>query len=98
MESVQIPVAEEVSVWERAGYYDQSSVIRDMIQSHLLQIVTIIVMEPLSGVDADSLRNRKVDFLKAIRRWTPKKAVKNVVSALYKGYLSESSVIDYSTT
>jgi glucose-6-phosphate 1-dehydrogenase len=98
VESVQITVAEEVSVGERAGYYDQSGVIRDMIQNHLLQILTMIAMEPPSGVDADSLRNRKVDVLKAIRRWTPEEAVKNSVSAQYEGYLDEPNITPNSTT
>jgi glucose-6-phosphate 1-dehydrogenase len=98
VESVQITVAEEVSVGERAGYYDQSGVIRDMIQNHLLQILTMIAMEPPSGVDADSLRNRKVDVLKSIRRWTPEEAVKNAVSAQYEGYLSEPNITPDSTT
>jgi glucose-6-phosphate 1-dehydrogenase len=76
VESVQITFAEEVSVGERPGYYDQSGVIRDMIQNLLLQILTMIAMEPPSGVGVDSLCNRKVDVLNAIRRWTPEEAVK----------------------
>ena len=98
VDNVQITVAEEVSVGERAGYYDQSGVIRDMIQNHLLQILTMIAMEPPSGVDADSLRNRKVDVLKAIRRWTPEEATKNAVAAQYDGYLNEPNITTGSTT
>ena len=98
VENVQITVAEEVSVGERAGYYDGSGVIRDMVQNHLLQILTMIAMEPPSGVDADSLRNRKVDVLKAIRPWTPEEAAKNTVSAQYEGYLNEPNITPGSTT
>ena len=75
VDNVQITVAEEVDVGDRAGYYDQSGVLRDMIQNHLLQLLTMVAMEPPSAVDADALRNRKVDVLKAIRRWTDRKSV-----------------------
>ena len=74
VDNVQITVAESVKVGDRAAYYDQSGVVRDMVQNHLLQLLTIVAMEPPSTMDADSLRNRKVDVLKAIRRWAPKEA------------------------
>ena len=92
VDNVQITVAEELSVGDRAGYYDTSGVVRDMVQNHLLQILTIIAMEPPSGADSDSLRDRKVDVLKAIRRWTPEEAVANAVAAQYDGYLNEPDV------
>ncbi|MCH7706599.1 MAG: glucose-6-phosphate dehydrogenase [Chloroflexi bacterium] len=98
VDSVQITVAEDVAVGDRAGYYDQSGVIRDMVQNHLLQLLTIVAMEPPSNMDADSLRNRKVDLLKAIRRWSPEEAAVNAVSGQYRGYLNENGVAPDSTT
>ena len=98
VDNVQITVAEELSVGDRAGYYDTSGVVRDMVQNHLLQILTIIAMEPPSGADSDSLRDRKVDVLKAIRRWTPEEAVANAVAAQYDGYLNEPDVPSGSRT
>ena len=98
VDNVQITVAEELSVGDRAGYYDTSGVVRDMVQNHLLQILTIIAMEPPSGADSDSLRDRKVDVLKAIRRWSPEEAVANAVAAQYDGYLNEPDVPSGSRT
>ena len=98
VDNVQITVAESVDVGDRAGYYDQSGVVRDMVQNHLLQLVTMVAMEPPSAMDAESLRNKKVDVLKAIRRWTPEEAVNHAVRGQYRGYLSEKGVPAESTT
>ena len=51
----------------RAGYYDQSGALRDMIQNHLLQVLCVIAMEPPSSFDAESVRLEKLKVLKAIR-------------------------------
>ena len=98
VDNVQITVAEKVDVEERAGYYDQSGVLRDMIQNHMLQVLTMVAMEPPSAVDADSLRNRKVDVLKAIRRWTPEEVRQHTVLGQYRQYLDEKGVAPQSTT
>jgi glucose-6-phosphate 1-dehydrogenase len=96
--NVQITVAEEVSVGDRAGYYDQSGVVRDMVQNHLLQLLTMVAMEPPISMDADSLRNKKVEVLQAIRRWTPDEALDNTVLGQYRGYLDEKDVAPGSVT
>ena len=98
VDNVQITVAESVAVGDRAAYYDQSGVVRDMVQNHLLQLLTIVAMEPPSTMDADSLRNRKVDVLKAIRRWAPEEATGQAVRGQYRGYLSERGVSPESVT
>ena len=98
VENVQITVAESVDVGDRAGYYDQSGVVRDMVQNHLLQLLTMVALEPPSAMDAESLRNKKVDVLKAIRRWTPEEAGNHAVRGQYRGYLSEKGVPAESTT
>ena len=69
-----------------------------MNRNYLLQILTMIAMEPPSSVGADSLRNRKVDTLKAIHRWTPEEEVQIVVSAQYKNYLCEPNITSNITT
>ena len=98
VENVQITAAESVSVGDRGGYYDQSGVVRDMVQNHLLQLLTMVAMEPPSAMDADSLRNNKVEVLKAIRRWTPEEAALSTVTGQYKGYLDERGVASDSST
>ncbi|MEC7784508.1 MULTISPECIES: glucose-6-phosphate dehydrogenase [Leeuwenhoekiella] len=67
---VEITNAETVGVEKRGGYYDKSGALRDMFQSHLLQIVSLIVMEPPISADADEIHNEKVKALKSIRRMT----------------------------
>ena len=80
--NVQVTVAETVDVGTRAGYYDRSGVMRDMVQNHLLQLLSLIAMEPPSAFDADALRNEKVKVLQAAR------AVKleDTVRGQYDGY------------
>lgn len=67
IDSVQITVAEEVGVEHRAGYYENSGALRDMIQNHLLQVFCYVAMECPVSFDADEIRNKKVDALRAIR-------------------------------
>jgi len=68
---VQITVAETVGVGHRGGYYDHAGALRDMVQNHLLQILCLIAMEPPVSFDANEVRNRKVDVLRAIRPILP---------------------------
>ena len=98
VDNVQITVAEQVVVGDRGGYYDQSGVVRDMLQNHLLQILTMVAMEPPSAMDAESLRNKKVEVLRAIRRYAPAEAVQHAVRGQYRGYLDEKGVPADSTT
>jgi glucose-6-phosphate 1-dehydrogenase len=67
IDHVQITVAERVGVEHRGDYYDHAGALRDMIQNHLLQILCLIAMEPPVAFDADEIRDRKVDVLRAIR-------------------------------
>ena len=92
--NVQVTVAETVDIGTRAGYYDNSGVMRDMVQNHLLQLLSLIAMEPPSAFDADALRNEKVKVLQAAR------AVKleNTVRAQYDGYRSAVGVAADSAT
>ena len=98
VDNIQITVAEQVDVEDRAGYYDRSGVVRDMVQNHLLQLLTMVAMEPPSATSAESLRTQKVEVLRAIRRWTPDQAVMHAVAGQYSGYLEGSGVASGSTT
>ncbi len=92
--NVQVTVAETVDVGTRAGYYDGSGVMRDMVQNHLLQLLSLIAMEPPSAFDADALRNEKVKVLQAAR------AVKleDTVRGQYDGYRRADGVAPDSST
>jgi glucose-6-phosphate 1-dehydrogenase len=64
---IQITVAESIGVEHRAGYYDQAGVLRDIVQSHLLQLLALVAMEPPNSSAAKALRDEKVKALEAIR-------------------------------
>ena len=67
IDHVQITHSESLGTEGRAGYYDGSGALRDMIQSHLLQLLTLVAMEPPANLDAESLRDEKVKVLRSIR-------------------------------
>ena len=92
--NVQVTVAETVDVGTRAGYYDKSGVMRDMVQNHLLQLLSLIAMEPPSAFDGNALRNEKVKVLQAAR------AIRlgDTVRAQYDGYRQADGVPPDSAT
>ena len=92
IDNIQITVAESVSIAERAPYYDRAGVLRDMFQSHLLQLLAVVAMEPPSTFEADTLRNEKVKVLKAVRRISAHDASTLAVQGQYDGYLDEPGV------
>jgi glucose-6-phosphate 1-dehydrogenase len=67
IESVQITVAEDGGVGSRAGYYEQSGCLRDMLQNHTMQLLALTAMEPPVSLDAEAVRDEKVKVLKAIQ-------------------------------
>ncbi|MBW7998136.1 MAG: glucose-6-phosphate dehydrogenase (NADP(+)), partial [Candidatus Glassbacteria bacterium] len=67
IDHVQITVAESVGVEHRAGYYEQSGQLRDMFQNHIMQMLSLVAMEPPSSFDADRVRDEKVKLLRTIR-------------------------------
>jgi glucose-6-phosphate 1-dehydrogenase len=94
VDHVQITVAETIDVGHRAGYYDQSGVARDMFQNHLLQLLSLVAMEPPASFDADAVRNEKAKVLQSVR---PIVAA-DTVHAQYEGYLDSEGVRADSTT
>ncbi|OWK46747.1 glucose-6-phosphate dehydrogenase [Fimbriiglobus ruber] len=92
IDHVQITVAEEVPVGKRAAYYDTSGVLRDMFQSHILQVMTLVAMESPARYTADALRNEKMKVLDAISIQTPDRARGSVVVGQYEGYHQEPGV------
>jgi len=71
VDHVQITVAEEVGVEQRGAYYEESGVIRDMLQNHLLQLVAFVGMEPPQGLEPEYVRDEKVKLLRSVRTLSP---------------------------
>lgn len=106
---VEITNAESVGVEKRGGYYDKSGALRDMFQNHLLQIISLIVMEPPISDSAEEIRNEKVKALKSLRIMRDHETLfKNTIKGQYistvidgkkvKGYREEEGVDPDSTT
>ena len=95
VENVQITMAEKMGIEGRGAFYDQTGAIRDVVQNHLLQVLSNIAMEPPPrSHDTETLRDEKVRVLKAI---TPLSRDR-VVRGQFKGYLGEEGVAPNSTT
>ncbi len=88
IESVQITMAENFGVQGRGAFYDRTGAIRDVVQNHLLQVLTNLVMEPPVRTDSESIRDEKVKVLKAI----PPLVEKDVVRGQFRGYRAERGV------
>ena len=63
IDHIQITAAEDIGIGSRAGYYDQSGALRDLVQNHMLQLLTLVCMEPPSSFEADKVRDEKVKVL-----------------------------------
>jgi glucose-6-phosphate 1-dehydrogenase len=108
VDHVQITVAETVGVEDRAGYYETSGALRDMVQNHLLQLFALTAMEPPNALDADSIRNEKVKVLQATNLADTNNLDRSAIRGQYKagwmrgkpvaGYREEPGVNPESTT
>ena len=88
IESVQITMAEDFGVQGRGAFYDHTGTIRDVIQNHLFQVLSNLCMEPPVRIDSETIRDKKVEVLKAI---APLQA-KDLVRGRFSGYLKEPGV------
>ncbi len=92
IDHVQITVAEEVDVGQRGGYYDNSGVLRDMFQNHLLQLMMITAMEAPVRFEADLVRDEKVKVLRSVRQLRGGDFARDTFRGQYDGYLQQPSV------
>ncbi|MCP9492820.1 MAG: glucose-6-phosphate dehydrogenase [Pyrinomonadaceae bacterium MAG19_C2-C3] len=83
IDHVEITAAEVLGIENRAGYYEESGALRDMVANHLLQLVTLTAMEPPVAFDADSVREEKVQVLRSMRPMTPDEIKQRTVRAQY---------------
>ena len=99
IESVQITVAETLGVGTRAGYYDTAGALRDMVQNHLAQLLSLVAMEVPGSFDADAIRFEKIKALRAIEPIRPERVVRGQYTAgtiagrRVRGYLEEDGVL-----
>ena len=83
VEHVQITVSEKIGVGDRGGYYEEAGALRDMVQNHMLQVLSLVTMEPPVSLAAESVRDEKVKLLKSIRALTPEDVARQVVRGQY---------------
>jgi len=96
VDHVQITVAESIGLEGRGGYYDGAGAIRDMMQNHLLQLLSLVAMEPPVSFDGNAVRDEKVKVLRAIRPFTPDRVAADVVRAQYgPGVVDGEPVVGY---
>ncbi len=108
IDHIQITVAEEVGIEGRWDYFDKTGQLRDMLQNHLLQILTFVAMEPPVNLEAQSIRNEKIKVLSSLRPITKENVRQKTVRGLYSagqingkpvpGYLEEEGANTESTT
>ena len=105
---IEISVCETLGVENRAGYFDKAGILRDIVQNHLFQLLSLVALEPPVAFEADAVRDEKVKVLKSIRRFSPSDMAKYVVRGRYlsgsvagepvRGYLAEPGVDPKSVT
>ena len=109
IDHIQVSVCETVGVESRAGYFDRTGILRDIVQNHLLQMLALLCIEPPTSLsDADAIRSEKVKVLSSIKRLAPADVFSQTVRAQYRagfidgqsvpGYLDEKGVAPHSAT
>ena len=98
VDNVQITVAEDMGVGTRGAFYEDTGALRDVGQNHLLQLMSLIAMEPPVSWDPDAIRNEKVQVLKAVKRWSPSDCDGVIARGQYEGYRDENGVDAHSST
>lgn len=96
IDNIQISSSETVGVENRGGYYESSGALKDMIQNHMFQLLSLVAMEPPVSLDTKSIRDEKVKVLRSIEEVTPEFVMKNMVRGQYgKGTIGNKEVIGY---
>src|SRR6266850_3554575 len=96
IDQVQITAAETLGVETRAGFYERTGALRDMVQNHLLQLLCLVAMEPPTDLGADSIRDEKVKVVRSLRRLPRNEVAANVVRGQYtEGAIHGEPVLGY---
>jgi glucose-6-phosphate 1-dehydrogenase len=92
IDHVEITAAEKIGVEGRGGFYDETGVIRDMVQNHLLQVLALCAMEPPVSFGAEDIRDEKNKVFRALRPLEGTDVARSVVAGQYEGYSQEKGV------
>lgn len=105
---IQITVMEKVGVEGRGAFYDKVGALRDMVQSHLLQLLCIVAMEPPASMDADAVRDEKIKIIRSLRPFTKEDVMSKTIRGQYRAgtingeavpaYINEQDIPSNSTT
>jgi glucose-6-phosphate 1-dehydrogenase len=98
IDNVQITVAEEVGVGHRGNFYDGVGIMRDMFQNHLMQLLSLVAMEPPASFQGTAIRNERVKVLSSIRPISPDEVGRHSIRGQYWGYRDEPGVAKDSET
>ncbi len=94
--NIQITLAESIGVGTRGDFYDRTGALRDMIQNHALQLLTMIAMEPPSTNDADAIRDEKLKVLRSLKPFTDEAVLRDVIRGQYRaGTVDGKGVVGY---
>jgi len=83
IDHLQLTVSESMGVGQRGGYYEEAGALRDMVQNHLLQVLSLMAIEPPVSLEAESIRDEKVKLLKSIRPYSAEEVARHVVRGQY---------------
>jgi glucose-6-phosphate 1-dehydrogenase len=96
IDHVQITVAEDLGIGSRGAFWEEAGLLRDIVQNHMMQLLSLMAMEPPINLEADSIRNEKVKVLEAIRPLNTEDINQYVVRGQYSaGYINAESVVSY---
>jgi glucose-6-phosphate 1-dehydrogenase len=96
IDHIQITAAEDLGIGSRAGYYDSAGALRDLVENHMMQLLTLVCMEPPTSFEADKVRDEKVKVLQAISPPSPEEIERCTVRAQYtKGVVGGEDVPGY---
>ncbi|MBI2326695.1 glucose-6-phosphate dehydrogenase [Candidatus Curtissbacteria bacterium] len=98
IDHVQITTAEDISVEKRGEYYDQTGALRDIVQNHLLQLLALTTMEEPEEFTAESIRRKKLQVIRQIKKLTKEEIVTSTVRAQYQDYRQEEKIDPNSVT
>ena len=94
--NIQITLAESLGVGTRGDFYDRTGTLRDMVQNHALQLLSMVAMEPPSRYDADAIRDEKLKVLRSLKPFTDDSVARDVVRGQYRaGNTAGQAVVGY---